>query len=48
VVAAVVVLVTAALASGCVGELSRNDDQVGPDSYRPDAREHTMAAPAGA
>jgi hypothetical protein len=27
--------------TGCVGRASRNDDHVGPYSYRPDAREHT-------
>ena len=33
------------LAAGCVGQHSRNDDHVGPFSYRPDAREHTLAPP---
>jgi hypothetical protein len=28
--------------TGCVGQPSRNDDHVGPTSYRPDAREHTL------
>jgi hypothetical protein len=27
--------------SGCVGQLSRNDDHVGPTSVRPDARPHS-------
>jgi hypothetical protein len=35
--AAVALLMT----TGCVGRPSRNDDHVGPYSYRPDAREHT-------
>lgn len=29
-------------AAGCVGQISRNDDQVGPYSYRPDARDHRI------
>jgi hypothetical protein len=37
------VALTVALAAGCVGQRSRNDDHVGPYSPRPDAREHTLA-----
>lgn len=48
---AIAVALVAALtltAAACVGRLSRNDDHVGPNSPRPDAREHTMApAPPG-
>jgi hypothetical protein len=32
-------------ATGCVGQASRNDDHVGPWSYRPDARDHTQPTP---
>ena len=43
--AAVVAALVAVLAAGCVGETSRNDDRVGPYSFRPDAREHTLGPP---
>jgi hypothetical protein len=33
------------LAGGCVGREDRNDDHVGPYSFRPDSREHTLSAP---
>jgi hypothetical protein len=45
--AVAVAVATAALAGGCVGRRDRNDDHVGPYSFRPDDREHTMPAPAG-
>jgi hypothetical protein len=35
----------AVLAAGCVGREDRNDDHVGPYSFRPDSREHTLRAP---
>ena len=41
--AVLVTLALASVATGCVGQLGRNDDHVGPTSPRPDAREHTMA-----
>ena len=45
--AALLALIAASLTVGCVGQLGRNDDHVGPNSPRPDAREHTMAPPVG-
>jgi hypothetical protein len=44
---AVVTALVAALVAGCVGETSRNDDRVGPYSFRPDPREHTLGPPGG-
>jgi hypothetical protein len=35
-------VIVVAVATGCVGQRSRNDDHVGPSSFRPDAREHTL------
>jgi hypothetical protein len=45
VVVAVVTTATMLVAGGCVGRKDRNDDHVGPLSFRPDNREHTMPAP---
>ena len=38
----VAVGVVTMVAAGCIGQKSRNDDYVGPHSFRPDAREHTL------